>query len=141
MEKTFQQKDKRKDTRVLISLPILLQISGNEELYTGLTVDVSESGLLIQSFKDMPADRRLNIGVLFPKNLEMSNFHGVADVIWKYIYNWEDWEGYLYGLKFTKVLEKEHLILKQFLSNSYFLKESFLFDNPRDNIASIVKVE
>ncbi|OGP99087.1 MAG: hypothetical protein A2026_19395 [Deltaproteobacteria bacterium RBG_19FT_COMBO_46_12] len=141
MEKTSQNKEKRKDTRVLISLPLLLQINENEAVYTGLTVDVSESGLLIQSFKDMPVDTRLNVEVLFPKGFELSNFHGVADVIWKYIYYWEDWEGYLYGLKFTQILDKERLMLKQLLSDSYFMNEAFLFDNPRHNVTSTVKVE
>jgi len=141
MKTSSNNKEKRKHPRVLISLPLIFQINENEGVHTGLTVDASESGLLIQSFKDMPIGTRLNIKVLFPKGFELSNFHGVAEIVWKDIYGWEDWEGDLYGLKFTQVFEKDHLILKRFLSDSHFLKEIFLFDKPQHNATLTVKRE
>jgi len=141
MEGISQHKEKRKHPRVIISLPLIFQINKNGGVHTGLTVDASESGLLIQSFEDMPIGTRVNINVLFPKCLELTNFHGVAEVIWKDTYYWEDWEGYLYGLKFTQVLEKYHLILKQVLRDSYFLKEAFLFDRHQHKATLTVKEE
>ena len=141
MKETSQPKEKRKHPRVLISLPLIFRINENKGVHTGLTVDASESGLLIQSFKDMPVGTKINIEVLFPKGFELSNFHGVAEIIWKDVYCWEDWEGYLYGLKFTQVLEKDHLILKRLLSDSYFIKEVFLFDKPQRNATLTAKGE
>ncbi len=131
MEGISQHREKRKSPRVMMSLPILFQINKNQEVYTGLTIDASESGLLIQSFEDIPIGTSVNIKVLFPKGLEWTNFHGMAEVIWKGPYDWEDWEGYLYGLKFTLVLEKYHSILKQVLRDPLFLKEASSFDKPQ----------
>jgi len=59
MKTSSNNKEKRKHPRVLISLPLIFQINENEGVHTGLTVDASESGLLIQSFKDMPIGTRL----------------------------------------------------------------------------------
>jgi hypothetical protein len=140
MKETSQRKEKRKHPRLPVSLSIKFQMDGREVVHSGVILDVSESGLLIQAFKDMLVGTRLNIEILFPKGFELSNFHAVAEIIWKEIYCWEGWEGYQYGLKFIQILDKDHLMLERLLNDSYFLKEVYLFDKPQHNSTLIVKV-
>jgi hypothetical protein len=86
-------------------------------------VNASEVGLLINSIKNIPIGSKLNIGVLFPKGFELTNFEVLAEIIWKDLYWEEDWEGYRYGLKFIKILEEDRGKLKQILSGQYQLEE------------------
>ena len=141
MKETSQRKEKRKHPRLPVSLPIKFQMDGKEVVHPGVTLDASESGLLIQTFKDMLVGTRLNIEFLFPKGFELSNFQVVAEVIWKDIYYWDDWEGYQYGLKFTQILDKDHLLLKRLLNDPSFLKEVHIFDKSQHNSTLIVKVK
>ena len=141
MKDTSQGQEKRKHSRLQVNFPIHFQMDGKKVDHPGITLDVSESGLLIQTFKDMLVGTRLDIEVLFPKGFELSNFQGVAEIIWKDIYYWEDWEGYQYGLKFTQILDKDRLFLKRILNDTSFLKEVCLFDKPQDHSTVIVKVK
>ena len=141
MEDSSRSKEKRKHARIQVTLPLHFKMVENPNVYPGLTVDASESGLLIQTIKDMPVKTRLNIEVSFPKGFELSNFKGVAEIIWKDISNWEGWEGYLYGLKFIQISYENYLRLKQLLGDSSFLKEAELIDSPEHDSTLIVKVE
>lgn len=133
--------EKRKHPRILISLPLNFQINENEGGYPALTLDVSESGLLIQTLKQMPVGIRLNIEVLFPKDFKLPNFKAETEIIWKGIYYWEDWEGYQYGLKFIQISNEDYLKLKQVLSNPSRLKELYFFDKTDHNPTLIIKIE
>lgn len=141
MEDSTRKKEKREHARIKVILPLYFKMAENPNFYPGLTIDASESGLLIQTLKDMPIKTRLNIEVSFPKGFELSNFKGAAEIIWKDISNWEGWEGYLYGLKFIQISDEDHLRLKQLLANSSFLKEGQLIDSPEHDATLIVKVE
>jgi hypothetical protein len=141
MEDSSRSKEKRKHERIQVTLPLHFKMVENPNVYPGLTVDASESGLLIQTIKDMPVKTRLNIEVSFPKGFELSNFKGVAEIIWKDICNWEGWEGYMYGLKFIQISHENYLRLKQLLGDSSFLKEAELIDSPERDSTLIVKVE
>ena len=141
MKETSQGQEKRKHPRLPVNLSIQFQMDGKEVVHPGVTLDISESGLLIQTFKDMLVGTKLNIEVLFPKSFELSNFQGVAQIIWKDIYYWEGWEGHQYGLKFTQILDKDHLLLKRLLNDPSFLKEVYLFDKPQHHSTVIVKVK
>ncbi len=141
MEDSSRSKEKRKHARIQVTLPLHFKMVENTNVYPGLTVDASESGLLIQTIKDMPVKTRLNIEVSFPKGFELSNFKGVAEIIWKDICNWEGWEGYLYGLKFIQISYENYLRLKKLLGDSSFLKEAELIDSPEHDSTLIVKVE
>jgi hypothetical protein len=141
MEDSSRSKEKRKHARIQVTLPLHFKMVENPNVYPGLTVDASESGLLMQTIKDMPVKTRLNIEVSFPKGFELSNFKGVAEIIWKDTCNWEDWEGYMYGLKFVQISDENYLRLKQLLDDSSFLKEVELIDSPEHDSTLIVKVE
>jgi hypothetical protein len=119
MRKSSGAKEKRRHRRILVNVPVDFQDIDKSNISPGLVINLSRTGLLIQTFEDMPIGKRINIKVLFPKGFGVANFSAVVEIVWKDICLWEDWEGYQYGLKFIKVLNKDLPKLKQFLSNQF----------------------
>lgn len=118
MRRSSGTKEKRRHPRILINVPVDFQNIDKSNVSPGLVINLSQTGFCIQTFEDMPIGKRINIKVLFPKGFEVSNFSAVVEIVWKDVCLWEDWEGYQYGLKFIKVLNKDLLKLKQFLKHS-----------------------
>jgi len=106
-----------------------------------LTIDASESGLLIQTLKEMPVDTRIDIEVLFPKKVNSSNFKAEAEIIWKDICNWDDWEGYQYGLKFIQISREDYWKLTQILIDPTRLKETDFIEKRDHNPKLIIETE
>lgn len=109
--------EKRKHPRVDMDLPLEYRISDASHLHGAIVVNVSESGLLVHSFKDLPIGTQLNIAVLFPKGFELVNFEVLAEVIWKDKLLGENQEGYQFGLKFVRLSEEDYQKLKRLLDN------------------------
>jgi hypothetical protein len=84
--------ERRIHPRVYVDLPLEYRVSNAPHRHGALVVNVSESGLLAHSIKDIPLGTKLNIAVLFPKEFEFSNFKVVAEIVWKDIH-WENVEG------------------------------------------------
>ncbi len=116
------EKDRREYPRFLLDLPLEYLVTNAPKAHGGLVVNVSENGLLIRSVKNMRIETELKIGVLFPKGYELANFEVLAKVIRKDFVWEEDWEGYEYGLKFTRILEKDRRKLRQILSGQFSLE-------------------
>jgi len=89
----------------------------------------------------MPLKTTLNIELLFPKGFELSNFKVAAEIVWKDICNWEDLEGYQYGLKFIQISDENNSMLKKLLADPSFTKEAQLVDSPPYDTTLVVKVE
>jgi hypothetical protein len=115
MQGSNNVKEKRKNPRVYMDLPLEYQVLDAPHAHGGLVVNASEEGLLIHSIKDIPIGTKLNIAVLFPKGFELANFEVLAEVVWKDTHCEEDWKGYKYGLKFIRILSEDHWKLKQLL--------------------------
>ena len=139
MDETPQRKEKRKRQRTLINLPLHIQLNENGGIYPGLTLDASESGLLIQTLKEMPVGIKIDIEVLFPEKIKWSNFKAEAEIIWKGICYWDDWEGYEYGLKFIEISKEDYSKLKQILTDPTCLKETDFIEKRDHNPKLIVK--
>ena len=137
MKTSSNNKEKRKHPRTMVSLPLHFQANENEGIYPGLTFDASESGLLIHTLREMPVGIRIDIEVLFPKKLNLANFKAEAEIVWKNICYWKDWEGYQYGLKFIKISKEDYLKLRQILSNISCLKEIDFIER-RDHPSTLV---
>ena len=99
-----------------MDLPLEYRGLDAPQAHGALVLNASESGLLIQSLRNMPVGTQLNIGVLFPKGFELTNFEVFAEVVWKDIHWAENREGYQLGLKFIDILEEEHRKLKRLLA-------------------------
>ena len=128
VHKSFNYTEKRTYPRTLISLPVDFRMIDEPNVAPGLVINASEAGLLIQTFNEMSIGKRISIKVLFPKGTEFENFRGEAEIIWKDIYWWEDWEAYQYGLKFIKILSKDNLKLKLLLCGRSNLRETSFVD-------------
>jgi hypothetical protein len=119
MEAAKDLREKRKHPRVNMELPLEYRVSEAPNLYGAMVVNVSESGLLIHSVKDLPIGTKLNIAVLFPKGLEFSNFEVLAEIVWKDTYLEENREKYQFGLKFVLISEEDQQKLKQLLGDRH----------------------
>lgn len=106
---------------------------------TGLVINASEAGLLIQTFKDMPIGQRITVEVSSPKRTKPVQFSALTEIIWKDLYIWDDWEAYQYGLKFSHISYEDYLKLKQILSNQSNLKEVTLDDESNHNQRLVIK--
>lgn len=110
-------KEKRRCPRALIDLPADIRITDKLHVVPGLVRNVSEGGLLIQTFPDMPIGTKITIKVLFSKDFKVVNLKAVAEIVWKDSYLWDDWEGYEYGLKFIHMSNEDCLKLTLVLYN------------------------
>jgi hypothetical protein len=119
MERSKDPRERRKFPRLLVDLPLEYQVMNAPYAQGGIVVNASEEGLLINSIKNMPVGTKLNIAVLFPEEYELANFEVVAGIIRKELHWEEDWEGYQYGLKFIKILERDRHKLKQLLLGEF----------------------
>ncbi len=108
---------------MLLDLPLEYRVLNVPYAHGGLVVNASQVGLLIQSVKNIPVGTKLSTVVLFPKGFELSCFEVLTEVIWKDIYQEEDWQGYHYGLNFIQILEEDRNKLKQLLSGQFYLEE------------------
>ena len=137
MKTSPNNKERRKHARTPVRLPLHFQTYENGGAYPGLTIDASESGLQIQTLKEMPVGIRIDIEILFPKKLNLANFKAETAIVWKKVCNWKDWRGYQYGLKFTQVSKEDYLKLRQILSNISCLKEIDFIER-RDHPSTLV---
>jgi len=107
-----------------MDLPLEYRVMDIPYAHGGLVVNVSETGLLIECVKDIPAGSKLNITVLFPEGYELANFEVLAEAVWKDIH-WDDdnKKKYQYGLKFVSIKEPDHWKLRQLLYGRVNLDE------------------
>jgi len=93
-----------------------------QDIYAGLIIDASEGGLQIQALKDMAIGLKLSIEVFFAAGFELSTLGGMAQVIWKDAYDYDDVgkirTGYKYGLRFVEISEENTLRLRHLLWNT-----------------------
>ena len=126
MEDLSHPDERRKHERYLIDLPLNFQTTENSIICSGLSINASEAGLLIQTFKDMPIGLRLNVELLFTEGFELSHLQGMAQIIWKDHYVWSDYKGYKYGLQFVQISNENCKKLKFLLQNLLDLEDTSL---------------
>ena len=114
MEKESGFKEKRRRPRVSINLPLDFQIIG-PELYPGVALDASETGLFIRTVKQMAVGTKVTIALFLPEGSGRRQIEAIAEIIWKDVCLWEDWEGYQYGLKFIQISDEDYVEFKQIL--------------------------
>ncbi len=129
MERSFNNRERRRYPRVIIDLPLEYRDTEGSCLRGGIVVNASEGGFLIETTKDIPIGTELNIAVLFPRGFELADLKVVAKIVRKERYRREDWkgvpcrEGYQYGLEFIQISKEDRLNLKVLLNGQYDLEE------------------
>ncbi len=139
MNESSHIKERRDYPRTTISLPAHFEIKESGSSYPSVTIDVSQSGLLIRTLKEMPVGITLDIEVLLPNELRQSKIRAEAEIIWKGVGYWEDWEGYEYGLKITYISHEDLTELTRILSSQSCLRGIYFTENPQNNPTLVVK--
>jgi PilZ domain len=123
MDRPPGHQEKREFPRIIITLPLDFWMSDGSNIVSGIVINMSLGGFLIQSFKDLPVGLRIDVKVLFSLILEIGDFKAVAEIIWKDMDIWEGWEGYQYGLKFVQISNEERNKLEEVLKNQSTLQK------------------
>ena len=117
MEYPFHFSDRRQYPRVSINLPLEYRESDNSSSEGALVSNLSETGMLIYSIKDIPIDSEFKTMVFFSNGFEFDGFRVNAKAIWKDLYFETDWKGYKYGLQFLQILEEDRWKLLNLLGS------------------------
>jgi len=116
--------ERREFYRTTLELPVEYRSQTISHLKGGLAINLSEGGLLIHLVSDLAVGTKLNLGVLFSKEFELSRFETTAQIVWKEGYWGEDWVGYEYGLKFVETNESDLSKLKEILSDGFQINQT-----------------
>ena len=135
------EKEKRISPRVPLDYPVNFQAIGARDIQSGLTVNVSETGLLIRTPKNMPVGTRLIVEVLFPKRFELRNLQGVAEIVWKDVFFEEKWEGYEYGLRIVQIPGEDQVELNNLLDRHSSFKTAFLSGESEEGTTLTIEVQ
>jgi len=117
MEYPFHFSDRRQYPRVSINLPLEYRESDNSSSEGALVSNLSETGMLIYSIKDIPIDSEFKTMVFFSNGFEFDGFRVNAKAIWKDLYFETDSKGYKYGLQFLQILEEDRWKLLNLLGS------------------------
>ena len=116
LKETMPYTEKRKHPRAVVSLPVSLRINESGGGYPGYTVDASRWGLQVQTLKEIPVRTRLKVEICFPDGLRLSTFCQNAEIVWKDVSHWDDWEGYQYGIEFIQISRENDLNLSKMMN-------------------------
>jgi hypothetical protein len=133
MGETSGFKEKRRHPRVKMNKPVNFQVAGESGTRLGMVFDASPEGFLVQAFKNIPIGTRILIEVVSPKGFESPKGWAVAEIVWKDMYLWDDWEGYQYGIKFIRTSNKSHPEVKQIEPKQAGLTGKSLIDRSGHN--------
>jgi len=132
---------RREHPRVSVNVPLNFKMMGTTGLDPGQVINASATGLLIQTFKDMPIGKRISVEVRYPGGPKSSSVNAISEIIWKDIYVWEGWDAYQYGLKFVQISDEDLLRLKQLLGSRSGFGEATFGDQPDQEERLILKVK
>ncbi len=112
-------KEKRKHPRIQITIPVQIKRGEKSQSYPGLTIDASESGILIQTLAELEIGSNISIKLLPSEHCDLTNFRCIGEVMWKDDCPWDDFEGYQYGVRFIQVLDKNLIMLTDFFRSPH----------------------
>lgn len=101
-------REKRAHPRITLNVPIDFEIIDTVGARSGVTIDASQMGLLIQSSHDMPVGSRIHLTVSIPGKAGRDTFRASAEIMWKDKRRLDDGEAFQYGVKFLEVLDEGH---------------------------------
>jgi hypothetical protein len=132
MERSPDNRERRRYPRISINLPLEYQDTGDSSLRGAMVVNAGEGGFLIESTRDIPVGTELSITLLFSKGFELAEFKAVTKIVRKEPHSKENsngnqvWEGYLYGLELIQILEEDRWKLNWLLGGRFEFEENFI---------------
>ena len=118
MEYPFHFSDRRQYPRVSINLPLEYRESDNSSSEGALVSNLSETGMLIYSIKDIPIGSEFKTVVFFSNGFKFDGFRVIAKAIWKDLHLERGWKGYKCGLQFVQILEEDRWKLLNLLGST-----------------------
>src|SRR5512135_3119519 len=106
MEKPSDSKEKRKHPRVETNKSVTFRVDRDPGTSLGMIFNASRGGLLLSTFKDILIGTRIVIEIVSPKGDKFAKGCVAAEIIWKDMCLWDEWEGYQYGIKFIQTSNK-----------------------------------
>jgi c-di-GMP-binding flagellar brake protein YcgR len=135
MEDVRFGKERRKQPRFSVTLPLEYNQIHDSRPRTGLLINLNDKGFLFHCRAKMSVGTTLKVRVMFADEYELTSFEVSAKIIWKDLHFEKDWREYKYGTEFTNISEdaKEKLIrLLSAYSSKGGLKNNGVSSN-RDN--------
>ena len=106
-------KERRLDERASMALSVTIQVDAFEEPRSGITADVSESGMFVETFRPEP------IGSLIKFELQLSEagavVRGVGEVVWIRLRDQGPRSPAGMGIRFGHLSDRARLALKGLL--------------------------
>jgi hypothetical protein len=126
LEELSNCEERRRFPRYLVDLPLDYWERDDSCLHGGIVVNASEGGFLVESLRDIPVGKGINISVLFRKEYELANLKAAAVIVWKRPYSKRNsyWDGYLYGLRLVQIREEDRWKLDHLLGQGFNPEEA-----------------
>lgn len=126
--------ERRRFPRFPVCLPVDYHRVNEVRRRAGVIADISKMGAQVHSVYRIVIGTELRISVLFPLGYELTTLEVVARVVWRDRCSEMGWAGYKYGLKFTRISEKDQLKLDFFLNAhlSVDLATNEILNGPED---------
>jgi c-di-GMP-binding flagellar brake protein YcgR len=96
-EASSSQVERRQHRRFLVELP-LEYWQTPEVIKGGLIINLSQTGLLMQSVHKIEIGAQIGIRVYFSKGTRLDCIEGNAKIVWMNLHREEDWDVYRYGV-------------------------------------------
>jgi hypothetical protein len=138
MDKPSDSKEKRKHPRVETNKSVAFRVDGDPGTSLGMVFNASHGGFLLKAFKDIPIGTQIVIEVVPPRGFESAKGCVVAEIVWKDMCLWDDWEGHEYGIKFIRTSNKSHPQVKRIEPNQAGLREESVADSSGHNEMVII---
>jgi len=126
--------DRRRFYRFPVDYPISYTSEHSHDISTGMTVNLSEGGLLACLFDRISVGTQLDLEMFYTSELQFTSLSAQAKIIWKDITEIREAIEYQYGIEFIKINRGEKAKLCKLLDSirpayHYPLKENIL--NPK----------
>jgi len=94
--------------RVLTALPLEYEQGNRSCPQAGVSVFLSEKGLILHSiFRDLRISQMITVRLFFPNGYKFDSFQAIATVTSKEAHAEKDWRGVKYGLKFIYISQAD----------------------------------
>ncbi len=104
--------ERRKYPRYPVQLPVEYWET-EDAVQAGVVFNVSETGLLIHSTKDMAVGSELTIKISYSVGYDFETIQSLAKIIWRDSQQEQNWRGYKYGIEFIRMSPQDRQKLKQ----------------------------
>ena len=125
--------EKRSHPRISLELPLncsRVNCVDDEEVYSGMTANVSEGGVFVYLPQAMEIGALLRTEILSLKGLELNTIEAIAKVVWSGLADSGSWEKYQCGLEFQSFHKGDLYNLKILLK-----RWKRLYDKVADNMS------